>query len=294
MIYRDRKLEPAPTVLTDEKGLGRTETKNVIDFYSDTANEKEPFPYRAYSDNSIKEALGRLFNQKCAYCESRYAATQPMDVEHWRPKSEVLVFEGEKRYRRRGYYWLAADWNNLLPSCIECNRSREQEIAELDQRVTPRRRSLGKGNLFPLADETKRAVNNAGISQEEPLILHPCVDQPQDYLEFIDYGLVRAKVDETNTAKPKGEKSIEVFGLNRMELVQSRREVLLLIQQRMFTILALASQLEEKQTKRRQELIEDLLSYELDALSQFRDPRRPYSLMARQLIDEFIESLVAA
>jgi hypothetical protein len=105
--------------------------------------------------------------------------------------------------------------------------------------------------------------------------------------------LVRAKVDETNTAKRKGEMSIEVFGLNRMELFQSRREVLLLIQQRMFTILALARQLEEKQPKRRQELIEDLLSYEIDALAQFRDPRRPYPLMAQQLIDAFIDSLDA-
>lgn len=293
MIYVDRNSEPAPTVLTDEKGLGAKETKKVIEFYSQPANKDQPFSYSAYSDHSIKEALGRLFHQKCAYCESPYAATHPVDVEHWRPKSEVLIIEEGKRLRKRGYYWLAADWNNLLPSCIECNRSREQDVAELDQRLAPQSRSLGKGNLFPLADESKRAVNLEGITQEEPLLLHPCVDQPEDYLEFIEYGLIRAKLDETNATKVKGETSIEVFGLNRMGLVQSRREVLLLIQQRMFTILALARQLEEKQTKRRQELIEDLLSYELDALAQFRDPRRPYSLMARQLIDGFIDSLVA-
>lgn len=82
-----------------------------------------------------------------------------------------------------------------------------------------------------------------------------------------------------------------MYGLNRIGLVQGRREVLLLIQQRLFTILALIDQLEETQPKRRRELIEDLLGYELDALSQFRDARRPYSLMARQLIGAFINSL---
>jgi uncharacterized protein (TIGR02646 family) len=292
MIYVDKTVEPVPVVLGDKKGSGRRETDKVIKFYADSNNKDEPFTYRAYSENRVKDALGRVFHQKCAYCESRYVATQPVDVEHWRPKGGVLVVEEEKRLLKKpGYYWLAAEWNNLLPSCIDCNRSREQDTAQIDMRYGPNRSTSGKGTLFPIADESKRAMNNDGIPNEEPLLLHPCVDSPEEYLEFIEYGLVRAKLDESNKPKRKGEVSIDVYGLNRIGLVQGRREVLLLIQQRMFTILALIDQLEEKQSRRRRELIEDLLSYELDALSQFRDARRPYALMARQLIDAFINSL---
>jgi hypothetical protein len=54
----------------------------------------------------------------------------------------------------------------------------------------------------------------------------------------------------------------------------------------------LTLELERNISERRRELIEDLLSHELDALSRFKAPHRPYSLMARQVIDEFIAALV--
>ena len=85
-----------------------------------------------------------------------------MAVEHYRPKGEVL--EGNLRLRP-GYYWLAATWDNLLPSCTDCNSPRRQEESGGTVRVR------GKGKYFPLAKGSRRAKSPGAESRENPLLL---------------------------------------------------------------------------------------------------------------------------
>ena len=37
----------------------------------------------------MKRRLDLLFHGKCAYCETFYSASAPVDVEHYRPKGAV-------------------------------------------------------------------------------------------------------------------------------------------------------------------------------------------------------------
>jgi hypothetical protein len=46
-----------------------------------------------YRDPNVKAALEKLFNNKCAYCESPGFAGFPWDVEHFRPKGSVAEDE---------------------------------------------------------------------------------------------------------------------------------------------------------------------------------------------------------
>ena len=165
MIRVDPSSESAPEALTRRDRKGRTEQERAIEFYRDESNHGRSFPFRAYRDPAVKEALERLFRGKCAYCESRYAGIQPMDVEHWRPKGEVHTDEGEVKH---GYYWLAASWDNLFPSCVDCNRVRkhwiEPECVELLR---------GKGNRFPLAPGLDHAAAPGEEGDEVPLLLNP-------------------------------------------------------------------------------------------------------------------------
>jgi uncharacterized protein (TIGR02646 family) len=328
MIRVDKSGVLEPYVLASEKGTGKTETKKAQEFYrklreklehdklvggagkpprrasagSEDSPTTQAFKFSAYSDPSVRQALGQLFHQKCAYCESHYAGTQPVDVEHWRPKARVDEDEGEEKIDfNHGYYWLAASWDNLLPSCIDCNRRREQRL-ESDGTV----RTVGKGNRFPLMPGTKRANAMGEEAGEEPLLLNPYKDDPTAHLEFIEEGVIRARL-EKGSGRPslKGQASIEVYALNRTALVQDRREVLLLIRQRMRMVLSLLQMLDElegdaanmktararKKAQLRAEIISDLLSHELETLSRFCDPQRPFSMMARQVIDAFIMSL---
>ena len=142
-----------------------------------------------YKNDTLVSELQRNFFLKCAYCESSFVHVSPADIEHFRPKSAVKIDEKTGKEKvlelKPGYYWLAADWDNLLLSCIDCNRRRNQEDIDGDGET-----ATGKATIFPLADEADRVRDHdtwedmiAKVQQEEKsrLLLNPCV-----------YGLTRA------------------------------------------------------------------------------------------------------
>ena len=245
---------------------------------------KKSFSFKVYSRQEIKDALAELFHGKCAYCETPYAATQPVDVEHFRPKAGV-----DEDKKHPGYYWLAASWDNLLPSCIDCNRVRNQRLFP-GQGEPPREIKLGKGNRFPLEKKSQRAVGPDDTTLEQPLLLDPCRDDPASALEFTDDGIVHP--GDSSSMEERARMSIEVYGLNRTGLVLNRLEVLRLIQGRMYSITCLVKVLNEQLEQEIRGLIEDLLSHELAELEGFRKPQRPYSLMCTQVIDRFMAVLM--
>lgn len=209
MIHVDRIATPASLNGTSSKG--RQETKNAI---KKAIKDGTAFEFKAYKGDDVVAALRVMFNKKCAYCEFNYAAGGPEDVEHFRPKGGVVI---DGKLAQPGYYWLAAEWSNLLPSCIDCNRKRTKEFAD------GAAGGSGKANLFPVADESRRWRSHRGKNREEPLLLNPCDDDPEVHLEFLDKGLVRAALDGTGIPSKKGETSIEIYGLKRHDLVEQRK-----------------------------------------------------------------------
>jgi hypothetical protein len=140
------------------------ETKRAIAHFRNKRRTRTNFKFEAYKQPALKVALYEIFHGKCAYCEVDYAASQPGDVEHFRPKARVR--EGNKA-NRTGYYWLAADWRNLLPSCRDCNCQRRYKFP--NGRVVLR----GKGDQFPLLNPKKRGKRPGGERYERPLLLNP-------------------------------------------------------------------------------------------------------------------------
>lgn len=155
-----------------------------------------------------------VFNDKCAYCESLITDTQPGDVEHFRPKGRVVGpdFKPIKaKYRKwgeidhPGYFWLAYDWDNLLPSCIDCNRYRRHDAE-----------GAGKADRFPVEDEILRARLPGQERRERALLINPCKIDPSEHLEFLPDGKIEAKT-------PAGSETLAIFGLNvREQLVRQR------------------------------------------------------------------------
>jgi hypothetical protein len=226
-------------------------------------------------------ALERLFYGKCAYCESFYAATQPMDVEHWRPKADVDLEEWESDQQFKGYYWLAADWLNLLPSCIDCNRRRKQKM--LPDGSTA---SSGKGNQFPVKSGTLRISRGADRASEEPLLLNPTEDDPQLHLSCApeDPSILQHRSD-------RGKVSIDVYGLNRASIVVARRELLFHINFHLKTLRKLVQMMQVPGSPC-SALAESLVQSELELLARLRHPSRPFSMMAREVIEPYVESLL--
>lgn len=206
MIRIDRSAVPVPAVLLDR---GVEEIARAAEDIAQAAEERRRdgaqvrHRFTIYRAPAVKDALSELFHGKCAYCESRIGHTQPMDIEMFRPKGAVV-----EAPEHPGYWWLANDWDNLLPACIDCNRQRVHG--------TKHRQMSGKGNRFPLVDETTRVYEPGDpLDAEEPLLLDPCVDHPDDHLAFDWDGTVSGRTE-------RGQTTITVLGLNRPGLVDAR------------------------------------------------------------------------
>lgn len=259
MIFVDRTKVEAPSSLMGDGSIGPRELLRAREHIENKA--KSAFPFAAYKDGKVKAQLEALFHGKCAYCESFYSKTQPVDVEHYRPKGRVAEAKGG----HPGYWWLGMAWENLLPSCIDCNRKRGQTlpkavagtVLELHDGAHfshAAKFNTGKQDSFPLAEGSIYAkAEDDDLALEKRLLLDPTRDKPEDHLVFhVDrknlIGLVyptpidparppqlpsTAKdpsriANDANAvgASPAGAVSIQVYGLNRLALVQARTQAL--------------------------------------------------------------------
>ena len=164
-----------------------------------------------YGADEVRSALAELFFDKCAYCEYPLARTDP-NVEHYRPKARVAKVQGHY-----GYYWLAYNWSNLLPSCTLCNQPRRERPEWPNPGRLP---TAGKADAFPLVDEAKRAyVPSDDISRENPLLINPCTEDPGQHLTFDLFG-------GPVPLSEKGRVSIEVYNLDSARLNKQRSFVI--------------------------------------------------------------------
>ena len=106
MIRVNKPLPPAGL------GAGAARTAEDSDAYDlngiDYKSGTRAFDFRKsiYGHQTVKAALRDAQHGKCCYCEGRFEAHAPADVEHYRPKRAVRQDENSETLRP-GYYWLA-------------------------------------------------------------------------------------------------------------------------------------------------------------------------------------------
>lgn len=245
-----RGTKPSPAALSKRGRDKLTEferAKNHMSAALPPGTERTAFEFRSYKADEVKRWLEELFHGKCAYCESYYAAQAPVDVEHYRPKGAV-----EGAHDHPGYWWLAMDWDNLLPSCIDCNRRRRQKTPRAVNDVALLHRTMltGKKDCFPIGG-VRAGTISSDLSGEGALLLDPTRDDAADHLLYwIDEGpaaglalpksgtpaVVLPAANEqagavaahagTAGLSVRGAVSIQIYGLNRLRLVQERARVL--------------------------------------------------------------------
>lgn len=289
MIYVDRKKVKKPAALDKKNKAGKTETQRAIEHYTSATFDGSSFDFKVYADGEVKQALIELFNGKCAYCESTFLHVYSGDIEHFRPKAEITEASPNTK---PGYYWLAADWDNLLLSCRNCNQKLSHSLYGEKSKKT-----MGKMNQFPLSNPLKyvRKHNNPkGVGEEEPfrLLLNPCIDNPEEHLEYGEEGIIKPKKDKSGSPSVKGEKSIAVYVLQRVPLVQSREKVLLDIQAQIQRVkeatVNFNDYVKDKDTTKKF-YFEKILKRELQRLQKFLNPEEQYVGMAKQIIGDFLK-----
>jgi len=158
------------------------------------------------------------FRGRCAYCESYIADLQRGDVEHFRPKRAVtdendvpvtITRPGGRQEQHPGYFWLAYNWKNLLPSCTSCNQPGDEGI--------------GKRNRFPLEPPPGHGITDTDITTERPLLINPADPDDDDPENHLDIELETGIMCSRNNSR-RGEACVKIFGLNiRDQLVNGRR-----------------------------------------------------------------------
>jgi uncharacterized protein (TIGR02646 family) len=150
-----------------------------------------------FESDEVKAALFDLFAGKCAYCESRFTEGRVLEVDHFRPLYNALDLAGRPSLDH--YWWLAYEWANLLPSCVDCARS--------------------KGTRFPVnANKSRSPITDASsLSAEKPSLLDPRWDAVEAHLGFLEDGTVASTSE-------RGWATIAVLDLNRDDLVRRRAQ----------------------------------------------------------------------
>jgi uncharacterized protein (TIGR02646 family) len=287
MIHIDRSTKAAPEILVKETKRGPKETKRAIAYYSvPNPDDLKAFRFSAYSDRTVKDALIELFRGKCAYCESLFLHVYSGDVEHFRPKGAISGVNTEKP----GYYWLAANWENLLLSCRNCN----QKLKHLTYGESVKK-TMGKMNQFPLSDETKRArfhVDAIFLEDKVRLIINPCTENPEKYFKYhVRTGVIKAK-STSKKKKVMANTSIDVYVLQRVPLVQARERKSIEIKAQMQRIkesLKNVSKHIDSNDNAIKLYYNRILRKELKKLNGFLSPNAEYLGLARQMIFEFLK-----
>lgn len=158
--------------------------------------------HQSQHKNFLKKARPRLvedlihtFGPLCCYCES-YAHSGHGVIDHHRPPSGVRS-KGE-------YLHLQTDWRNLYWACPVCNRY--------------------KSNRFPQLGPTLSDMPyQVTVEFEQPGLLDPCRDKPDEHLRFDESGRVSA-------ISLRGDMTIDLLDLNRRQLIQTRREQVMLME----------------------------------------------------------------
>lgn len=187
-----------------------------------------------------KWMLKNITFNKCAYCEKILTTDEKetiyYDAEHFRPKGKVTLKSSEvdvdtydefgEKIKHPGYFWIAYDYKNLLPSCKVCNSGNGKQCQypiKKQYQILKKCSEKDKKDLLGNCIESPRRKGYYFLSVEElnkieePLLLNPYFDDISNFIKFIDDGLI-----SPGEPKEKGDNTINILHLDREDLVTGR------------------------------------------------------------------------
>jgi hypothetical protein len=201
---------------------------------------------------------------KCWYSEAILEADAG-EVEHFRPKKQVW----KSAIPHRGYWWRAFDWRNFRLAHPLVNKRRKDYSTE---------QAAGKGCYFPLEDENRRAIDEAGELGEEPVLLDPTKARDCRLISYDGSSgkpIPRFREDEDPWKHKRAKESINYYHLDEGTWNAKRDDLMREVSILCDRVLAAAAN-------------EDWETYEqlLDEVASFVHPFAEFSSAAAQVITE--------
>lgn len=192
------------------------------------------------------------------------------------------------------------DWRNLLPSCIDCNRRRRQilvtegmslEEAEKQRISRQGERSTGKKNAFPIIGR-RCTPEEKSFNQERALLIDPTRDRPEHHLAFTVDGLsLVLAAQRGGSLDAKGRASIEVYGLNRLGLVQERTRLLNTLSYLKSIVLDCLDMATRAASPGDRDRLLDRALKTMRDLKTYADPSAPYAAVATAFLKRLADDL---
>jgi uncharacterized protein (TIGR02646 family) len=278
MIHINRSSINEPKILTNKASDEHLEAATYYNSQAYLTNPRKPaFKHKLYNKPSVKNAILKLFKERCAYCESYIGHIQDGDIEHFRPKGRVK--EGATIIKP-GYYWLAADWNNLLLSCTHCNQSRKQK-SQLGIKMT-----IGKYDQFPLkTGEIRQSSPTDPTDENSRLLINPLIENPEDFFHYDKNGYILIQPGLNPEQIEMAETSTKVFALIRINLAKRRKAHFLRVERLISNV---ENRLRDYLKYSTKEAQNELISA-LTELNQLADPKNElneYLAITRQLMTQ--------
>jgi hypothetical protein len=202
--------------------VGRPTAQLLIEATNATAdivfNEPDPAKRKALLQThrdrwvAFRAEFEAVFGSKCWYTESRNPGTDD-DIDHYRPKGRLA-----EAPTHGGYWWEAFSWRNFRLSSHRANRLR---------RSPDTGQSLGKGDHFPLVDESERWTGPDAPCRERPALLDPTDPGDPPLLTFDQDGRVALSplYESDDVAKMRVAASRLYLHLDWPAFVEDRRDL---------------------------------------------------------------------
>lgn len=206
MQFFDRAKVPPPSEL--QGSAARVERLALLDLMRENSNRRaQSLPERRFEfGDETRQQLAVLFQQKCAFCESK----RTMHIHHFRPQSDADPYE-KSEFAHLYYTWLRTDWNNVYPACEKCATSAGRFFPV---------RPGGRGALPAIAELEHFANENYGVwrwpHRDKPWLLDPCKDR--SFITHFSFGLDGA----IKSLSRAGAETVSAFALDRDDLTAAR------------------------------------------------------------------------
>lgn len=170
-------------------------------YYEENEYYEPKINSKIYTDQSVVDALNEIYHNKCAICERKYST---LTVSHYRP---ITI-----------YPWLAYEWSNLFLLCSDCNKARRERFLLENEK---------KRIIYPPKSFYDWRANSKLLLGEAPLLLNPEIHNVEKLLDLnLNGELSESGILFVENASDSAEATIEIYDLNRMDLMYAREKAL--------------------------------------------------------------------